>query len=99
MEYEWREICKLKNGLIIKARFTGREDVIQWVYFKDEEMVSNTIQTITYSQLLIFKEMNDALNMFDLFEGSPSPIDSVVPFEVLWKDRYYKPKNNDNKED
>jgi len=83
MDYKWMAIGKTSNGLTIKARFTGYEDMVQWNYFNDNEPIGN-VQTISYSQLSIFKAMHEGLNK-DLFLSENPVIDSVDGFSTLWQ--------------
>ena len=61
MNNGFKLIAKENNGTEIYAKFTGYEDCIQYYYCKDGILINNIPEIITYSRLLLYKEMTDNL--------------------------------------
>ena len=61
MNNGFKLIAKENNGTEIYAKFTGYEDCIQYYYCKDGIVINNIPEIITYSRLLLYKEMADNL--------------------------------------
>ena len=61
MNNGFKLIAKENNGTEVYAKFTGYEDCIQYYYCKDGIVINNIPEIITYSRLLLYKEMADNL--------------------------------------
>ena len=61
MNNGFKLIAKENNGTEVYAKFTGYEDCIQYYYCKDGIVINSIPEIITYSRLLLYKEMADNL--------------------------------------
>jgi len=98
IESGFNPMSENSNGMQVWAKFSGYEDTVKYVYYKEKYPIEGTdrfieyvgeVQTVSLNTLMMFKDIFDGLVIGGSLKREWNP-DGIIP-SVIWKETW---KNN-----